>query len=374
MKRYIAIVVATAVLALTVTASTARAAVTQVDMLVFYSPQAEAWLGLAGLQKKLDESVAHANATLLRSNSNMELHVVAVLPSPVPQGVDQCSSYRAVRDSSTAKGIRDSYKADTVAVITYGGSGVGCSGMWYSWGPNGTIGSYDAFFAIALNYMGGSSDHFTHEAAGHATVSCEHNPENAAQTTPAYNYGFRLCQTGGFRDVMTYPCSNGVSLSRSPYFSNPQITVNGIVIGTPEGSVDKAADCARVQRELGPKLMAFRGGDVTPPPEPPPPTTPPVPATPTNFAVVLNGSSVALSWSLPDANATSIIVQRAKLNPKNNKWGSYATAATITVPQPSPVAMSYNDAPGRGTYRYRLSAANATGASQPTGVAQISVP
>ena len=59
-----------------------------------------------------------------------------------------------------------------------------------------------------------------------------HNREDSVGYVGAYDYsyGYRLCQTGGFRTVMSYSCSGGTRVS---YFSNPNVTLStGVVTGT----------------------------------------------------------------------------------------------------------------------------------------------
>ncbi len=49
-----------------------------------------------------------------------------------------------------------------------------------------------------------------------------HNREDSVGYVGAYDYsyGYRLCQTGGFRTVMSYSCTGGTRVS---YFSNPNV-------------------------------------------------------------------------------------------------------------------------------------------------------
>ena len=59
----------------------------------------------------------------------------------------------------------------------------------------------------------------------------QHNIEDTnLRWSLRYSYGYRLCQTGGFRTVMSYACTGGTRIS---YFSNPDVSLTtGEVTGT----------------------------------------------------------------------------------------------------------------------------------------------
>ena len=78
-------------------------------------------------------------------------------------------------------------------------------------------------------------------------------------------------------------------------------------------------------------------------------------------AAALAGTSVKLSWTLADANATSIVVDRSEDN--GNTWGTLATIAggnTTYVPTGLKTGTSY---------KFRVRAANRVGSSLYSNVA-----
>ena len=111
--------------------------------------------------------------------------------------------------------------------------------------------------------------------------------------------------------------------------------------------------------------------DPDPDPEPPgedPPTTPTAPAAPTLGAVTVSGSTVTVTWTDNADNETGFEVRREK---RNNK-GTWAVAAVLPAPLN---AVSFDDSPGSGTFRYSVRAVNTIGPSVwdgPSGAVTVS--
>lgn len=85
------------------------------------------------------------------------------------------------------------------------------------------------------------------------------------------------------------------------------------------------------------------------------------PTTPSNFSAVASadGTVANLTWDDVDSEA-QYEIQRQKFNTKRRNWSSTTNLAVTAN------TTSYNDTPGSGTYRYRLRATNAYGASNYT--------
>lgn len=98
----------------------------------------------------------------------------------------------------------------------------------------------------------GSSHYVVAHEMGH-NLDCNHDRETAgAADGGGYNYGHRYTVNG--RDtgtIMSY------ASSRVPYFSNPDVTYNGAVLGVAAGQ-PKAADNARTIRENAAAMAGYR--------------------------------------------------------------------------------------------------------------------
>ena len=86
-----------------------------------------------------------------------------------------------------------------------------------------------------------------------------------------------------------------------------------------------------------------------------------VPAAPSDLTASASGSSVTLSWADNSSNETAFIVERAS----GKKWVERGrVGANVTT---------FTESPGRGTYKYRVSASNASGTSAPTNIVTVRV-
>lgn len=75
-----------------------------------------------------------------------------------------------------------------------------------------------------------------------------------------YSYGHRLCTAdgSGFRTVMSYSCT-GTSVPRVNFFSNPNITFNGLPTGVP-ATEPLPCDNAQSLNRDGHAVASFRWG------------------------------------------------------------------------------------------------------------------
>jgi hypothetical protein len=97
-------------------------------------------------------------------------------------------------------------------------------------------------------------------------------------------------------------------------------------------------------------------GWVVPPPPPVAPGTP---------SLIKSGSTVTVSWSDNSGDESGFEVQREKKG-NGNKCGSTTTVANVGAN-----VTSTTDAPGTGTFRYRVRAYNGNGSSDWSGWAQV---
>lgn len=131
---------------------------------------------------------------------------------------------------------RDLNFADTVILI--GKSGDSCGIAYLNSGPTSA-------FAYVMD--GCESNSSIEHEWGH-NVGMAHDAPNTSYIP--YGYGAGWCFGNGFKDVLTYPSPCGGS--RAPYYSNPDILMNG----TPTGTA--TANNARVLRERIAVIAGFR--------------------------------------------------------------------------------------------------------------------
>jgi PKD repeat protein len=102
---------------------------------------------------------------------------------------------------------------------------------------------------------------------------------------------------------------------------------------------------------------------------------PPPPNSPSGLSAVngANNGTALLAWTDQSTDETGFTLQRETLR-KNGSWGSTSTSALpIAGDSATGQAQSHTDAPGSGTYRYRLRADNGPSFSAWTGWVQVTV-
>jgi len=332
--------------------------VTNVDMLVLYTQSAATKWTEPTLLAKIDTAIANSNLWMEQSGATVTLTSVATIPSPIQEsGSGIAQTTENLRMSPEVAALRAKYYADIVMLITNddGNGYAGWAKLYWSWNSTGMT-SVEAHAVTISSYLGGFT--FAHES-GHM-IGLDHNRESAGSTAPGYHYGYRVCLSGsGFRDIMSYSCS---SVPQIAYFSNPTLTYNGQPLGV-EYAKDpaKGSETYRSLNENAPKVTSIRNPpSPTEPPTQPPPSQP-APSAPVNLLITKSGTSAILTWGYADNFATSGVIQRAKKN-KGGKWSGYAEVGTVNAP-----TNSYTDRPSRGTYRYTVTARNASGSSSAAG-------
>jgi hypothetical protein len=111
----------------------------------------------------------------------------------------------------------------------------------------------DASKAFSAVYHGCATGNYTfaHET-GH-NFGAHHDPANGSNPDYAYGYGYQY-PAGGWRTLMAYACTPPATCSKVNYWSNPNITYQGV----PMGAVGKN-DNHRLLNERRAVVAAFRG-------------------------------------------------------------------------------------------------------------------
>jgi peptidyl-Asp metalloendopeptidase len=320
--------------------TSAATASTVIDLMVVYTPRARTNAGgQAGIQTKIANAVAMANQAYINSKIDMQLNVVYVSEVNYTEtgNMSDALTKLAVTNDGVIDEIhtwRNNYGADQVLMVTADANFCGIAYVMQS--PSSAYSTL-AFSATHddSQYACLSDNTLAHEL-GH-NQGDQHNREDANTVGAySYSYGYRLCQTGGFRTVMSYSCSGGTRVS---YFSSPNVALsNGLLTGT--ATENNALSMTNTKAIVA----AFRTAvDTT------------LPAAPSNLtATASSNSAINLAWSDNSSNETGFRLERSA---DGVNWTEFAlTASNIT---------SYSDTGlvASTSYQYRVRAYNSNGNS-----------
>lgn len=192
-------------------------------------------------------AVAEANDILTNSEIQIEIRLAGWANVAYEAGD---SSEDLARIKSLEDGVLDeihTYRAalgaDLVSLFA-GSCDVGGRGYLTSSAEN-------AYTVVGTSSLHGNSV-FTHEI-GH-NFGAHHNPEEV-DLNPDFYYGYGMYnEESGWRTVMSYDCPGGCS--RIPYFSNPDLTYKGDIIGS------NTQNNARVLNERAEIVASFKSRPV----------------------------------------------------------------------------------------------------------------
>jgi hypothetical protein len=314
------------------------------DVLVLYTDAAIATAGIETLNTTTDAHIAWTNQAYVNSGVNIVIVPVAKLRSPLQETGDILQTLTALYSSPEVRALRAQYYADIVVLITnHTTSYDGVGRLW--WGST----LLDSHAVIRWNRY--TARTLAHEV-GHGQGLLHDRATEGGGVVGGYHYGYRVCGTGGFYDIMAYQCSGAVAL---PHFSNPRLAYNGIPTGV-DPAVDpaNAADASRQLNENAARIANFRNPPAPPPPPPPPP--------PTNFTVSAGTGGAYLAWT---GDAPEYVIERKTRHPKNGKWRSGVIFIVTSTTR-------FDQVPA-GTYQYTVSARNTYGTSAKAGPVQVTV-
>ena len=312
---------------------------TIIDVMIAYTPKARANAsGQSGIEAKIVNAVAKANQAYINSQIDMQINLVHMTETNYIESGSTSTSLSAVTSASDGKmdelhALRNQYGADQVVLITADTSACGTGYLMTS--PSTSFASY-AFSVV--------HDDSKYSCLGNHTLAHElgHNQgdhHDDASTTGVgaypYSFGHRVCQTGGFRTVMSYSCSGGTRVGQ---FSNPNVLYNGVVTGT------SAADNARSMTNTKAIVAAFRGTiDIS------------APIAPSSLsATAVSDAKINLTWADNANNETGFKLERS-IDGAN--WSEIASVGSNV--------RSFADTglTAETSYQYRVRAYNSNGNS-----------
>ncbi|WP_305908854.1 reprolysin-like metallopeptidase [Methylomarinum sp. Ch1-1] len=312
---------------------------TVIDVMVVYTPNARANAsGQSGIEAKIINAVAMANQAYLNSQIDMQINLVHMAEVSYTESGSMSTSLQDITGTSDGKmdavhSLRNQYGADQVVLITTDTSACGTGYLMSN--PSTSFAPYAFSIVHDDSRYSCLSNHTLAHELGHNQG--DHHDRSNASTSGAYeySYGYRLCETGGFRTVMSYSCSGGV---RVGHFSNPNVIYNGEYTGT------SADDNARSMSNTKAIVAAFRGSVDT--------STPTAPSNLT--ASALSDTEIVINWADNSNNETGFRLERSA---DSVNW------AEVAVVDSNVSSFTDNGLVAETTYQYRARAYNSNGNS-----------
>lgn len=312
---------------------------TVIDAMVVYTPRARANAnGQSGIETKIVNAVAKANQAYLNSAIDMQINLVHMAEVSYTESGSMSTSLQDVTATSDGKmdevhALRNQYGADQVVLVTADTSACGTGYLMSN--PSTSFAPYAFSIVHDDSKYACLSNHTLAHELGHNQG--DHHDRANASSTPAYDYsyGYRLCQTGGFRTVMSYSCTGG---TRVGYFSNPNVIYNGEYTGT------NTEDNARSMTNTKAIVTSFRGTVDT--------STPNAPSALT--ASALSDTEIVIGWADNSNNETGFRLERSA---DSVNWTEFATVGSNVK--------SFTDSGlvPETPYQYRVRAYNSNGNS-----------
>ncbi|HET7204901.1 MAG TPA: M12 family metallo-peptidase [Steroidobacteraceae bacterium] len=226
------------------------------DVLILYTAASARRRGASTLESMIVGGLAAANEAYRDSGVGITLRLVGLQQSATiaeaPGGIVDTLARLAA--SAEAAALRDRLGADMVLLVNESDDWCGWAYIMYR--PSRTYAA-DAFGAVQSRCI--SSESIAHEV-GHIQGLVHDRDTMEYDGALPYGHGYRVCQRGGFRDVMAYPCS-GIDVPRLRLFSNPDRQHRGMPTGIAyESDPARSADAARALNDTAAIVAAYRDG------------------------------------------------------------------------------------------------------------------
>lgn len=273
-------------------------------VLVAYTTTAENYiknyLGFSRLTQFALQAVAETNQAYINSGVNIHMELAALVRVNYTESGNYSTDLNRFQQTSDGymdeiHSYRNIYAADVNVLIFNNDAYCGMA-------PAILASANNAFSVVhyecALGYYS-----FAHEI-GHLQ-GCDHNPEQS--TNPIYSYGHGyVYSAGNWRTIMAYSISGETRLQ---YFSNPNVTYNGVSMGTAARSYN-----ARVLNQTAGTISNFRNASST---------------------LTVNNAGAVINDEASDAIATSEVILQNGFEATGN---SEFTARILNCVGPSIVA------------------------------------
>ncbi|MAD88629.1 MAG: hypothetical protein CMK64_02900 [Pseudoalteromonas sp.] len=201
-----------------------------IDIGVLYTDQAAA--KTANINTKINQLIAFSNQVYQQNGVDIQLRLAGSQNLGNYAITPESSWLNAVTDSSYVANLRNTWRADMVAVLGTGASAgnglISCGLAWVGQGSNGNLYSSmsDRMFSITAIDCGATT--FVHEL-GH-NQGLAHSRKQGDTSGGVYVDGMGHGVQNNFASIMAYPHVFG-SATQYDYFANPNWSVNGVPYG-----------------------------------------------------------------------------------------------------------------------------------------------
>lgn len=335
-------------------ATTAAAGSVVHDVLVVYTAAAAGKWGAATLESMIQNAIQAANQAYVNSFSSITVNMVGLQQvSMTESGSGMYPTMSTLEKNTQVQDLRKKLSADMVVLVSQDSDYCGYAKLT-KYFTNGVTTWWDANSIVNSGCL--SNQTVAHEL-GHLQ-GLDHNRENTAYSGwYPYSYGYRVCASNGFRDIMSYACPSA-SVPIINVFSNPSVTYNGYPTGISyETSPSTAAETSRTLNDTATTVAGYMVSSTS---------TATAPANPSGLAVSnVAYNSVGLSWSDNAANESGFKVERSPDGVTFAEIGSLgADARSFTDASVSRLSKYY----------YRVRAFNSAGASGYSNVVNTTTP
>lgn len=238
----------------------ARGVPISIDVMIVYTPEARDEAGgVSGMEAVAQAAVDASNLSFENAETTPRFRLVSTRLANYNDSGNSSNDLNWVRNDTEVAAWRDEVGADMVGLIAnnIGGS---CGRGFVMRSPGaGFAGS--AFQVTARGCAVGNLS-YAHEH-GH-NMGMEHDPANGTSPGSAsFPYAFGHFVSGSYRTVMSYSnqCTGGCT--RRPYFSNPDVMLNGVPTGIADERVnaDTASNVAAIVAAFRPDAgLMFNNG------------------------------------------------------------------------------------------------------------------
>jgi peptidyl-Asp metalloendopeptidase len=195
----------------------------RIDVLIVYTTATKNFLGGAAQAESFaQQAIAATNAAYINSRIRQRVRMVHAAEYAFTETGNSSSDLSTLRQNTAVQTLRNTHKADLVAMI---GEVTDVCGIGYLVGD---AGGSEWGYSITARVCAVGNITLGHEM-GH-NMGSQHNPENSG-SSPSFPFSYGHYVNGSFRTVMSYvdQCSSGCA--RRPYFSNPLVNFNGAPTG-----------------------------------------------------------------------------------------------------------------------------------------------
>jgi hypothetical protein len=332
--------------------TSASGGVVQTLLVVYTAAAANTW-GQTTLQSMVQSAVQSANQAYVNSQVGITLNLVGLQQTSLTEsGSGMQATLSNVINNSEIQTLRNNLGANMVVLIDQDSDWCGYSNLQIN-----TLNGVTTTKANAVVYSSCLSNQSLAHELGHLQGLDHDRADATGYHFYPYAFGYRLCSTIGFKDIMSYPCSPDVP--RILQFSNPNLYYNGYPTGISyQLDPANAADAATSLNASATQVAAYSGtgssGSAT------------LPAAPSGLAASsVAYNSVSIRWTDNATNATGYTVERSV------DGVTFAQIASLGA-----TASSFGDAAvtASSNYYYRVRAFNGAGFSSYSNTVGVTTP